>query len=126
MNRIAKKMLETVLHAAINVSDLTIAEHFYGTVLGLTKVERTLKFAGAWYQLGSFQLHLIVAERDYPQPVPQEKWGRLTHLAFAIADLDAAKQTLTAAQVPMQASSSGRAAIFIQDPDGHVIELSQV
>ncbi|MEM8612267.1 MAG: glyoxalase, partial [Cyanobacteria bacterium P01_H01_bin.105] len=46
--------------------------------------------------------------------------------AFAIADLDVAKQKLIAAQVPMQASSSGRAAIFIQDPDGHVIELSQL
>lgn len=119
-------MLQSVLHAAINVSNLTTSEHFYGTILGLTKVERTLKFAGAWYQLGSFQLHLIVTERNYSQPVPEEKWGRLTHLAFAIADLDTAKQKLGAANVPIQASSSGRAAIFIQDPDGHVIELSQI
>ncbi|ESA34822.1 glyoxalase bleomycin resistance protein dioxygenase [Leptolyngbya sp. Heron Island J] len=119
-------MLQSVLHTAINVSNLTAAEHFYGEILGLTKVDRTLKFAGAWYQLGSFQIHLIVAERDYAQPESDEKWGRLTHLAFAIADLEAAKQKLTVANVPMQASSSGRAAIFIQDPDGHVIELSQL
>lgn len=119
-------MLQSVLHAAINVSNLPMAEHFYGTVLGLTKVERTLKFAGAWYQLGSFQLHLIVAEHAYEKPLAQEKWGRRAHLAFAIADLNVAKQKLTAANVPIQASSSGRAAIFIQDPDGYVIELSQL
>ncbi|MDV3353510.1 glyoxalase [Leptolyngbyaceae cyanobacterium CCMR0082] len=119
-------MLQSILHAAINVSNLATAEHFYGTVLGLTKVERTLKFAGAWYQLGSFQIHLIVAERDYSQPAPDEKWGRQAHLAFAITDLDVAKQRLKLAHIPMQASSSGRAAIFVQDPDGHVIELSQL
>lgn len=119
-------MLQSVLHAAINVSNLATAEHFYGTVLGLNKVERTLKFAGAWYQLGSFQIHLIVAERNYPKPALEEKWGRQAHLAFAIADLEAAKQRLTAANVPMQASSSGRAAVFVQDPDGYVIELSQL
>ncbi len=119
-------MLQSLLHAAINVSDLAAAEHFYGTVLGLEKVNRTLKFPGAWYQLGGFQLHLIVADRDYVQPAPDEKWGRQAHLAFAIADLDAVKQKLAAANVPIQPSSSGRAAIFIHDPDGHVIELGQV
>lgn len=119
-------MLEALLHAAINVSDLTAAEHFYGTVLGLTKVERTLKFPGAWYQLNSFQIHLIVAQRDYSPPTSQEKWGRRSHLAFAIADLETTKQRLIAANIPIQPSSSGRAAIFIHDPDGHVIELSQL
>ena len=119
-------MLQSLLHAAINVSDLAAAEHFYGTVLGLTKVERSLKFSGAWYELGSFQLHLITAERDYPLPDQQEKWGRQAHLAFAIANLKPVKQRLTEAKIPMQPSSSGRAAIFIHDPDGHVIELNQI
>lgn len=119
-------MLLSPLHVAINVSDLAVAEHFYGTLLGLPQVERTLKFAGAWYQLGSFQIHLIVAERGYIQPGADEKWGRRPHLAFAIADLEPVKQRLTQANVPIQPSSSGRAAIFIHDPDGNVIELTQV
>ena len=105
---------------------MAISEHFYGTILGLSKVERNLKFAGAWYQLGSFQLHLIVAEKNHEGPASEEKWGLRGHLAFAIANLETAKQKLTAANVPMQTSSSGRSAIFIQDPDGHVIELSQL
>jgi len=47
------------LHAAILVSDLERAEQFYGNVLGLPKVDRQLKFTGAWYQIGNFQIHLI-------------------------------------------------------------------
>ncbi|MBT9315158.1 VOC family protein [Leptothoe spongobia] len=119
-------MLQSPLHVAINVSNLAAAEYFYGTLLRLPKVERTLKFPGAWYQLGAFQIHLIVADRDYVQPAPDEKWGRRPHLAFAIADLETAKQRLTHGHVPIQSSASGRAAIFIHDPDGNVIELSQV
>ncbi|MEA5465943.1 VOC family protein [Leptothoe sp. PORK10 BA2] len=119
-------MLQSLLHAAINVSDLAAAEHFYGTVLGLSKVERSLNFAGAWYQLGPTQIHLIVAERTHNMPVPEEKWGRRPHLAFAIADLAAVKQYLTAAGIPMQPSDSGRTALFICDPDGHIIELTQL
>ncbi|MBE9069440.1 VOC family protein [Leptolyngbya cf. ectocarpi LEGE 11479] len=119
-------MLQTLLHAAINVSDLAAAEYFYGNVLGLTKVQRVLKFPGAWYELDGFQIHLIVANYDYVQPVPTEKWGRQAHLAFAIADLEMAKQRLTAANAPIQPSASGRSAIFTHDPDGHVIELSQL
>ena len=37
-----KPMLKAVLHAAINVSDLAVAEQFYGGLLGLQKVERNL------------------------------------------------------------------------------------
>ena len=119
-------MLQALLHAAINVSDLAAAEQFYGDVLGLDKVERSLSFPGAWYQLGSFQIHLIEAARDYTYPSPEEKWGRRAHLAFAISDLAAVKQRLTNAGIAIQPSSSGRAAIFIHDPDGHIIELSQI
>ncbi|MEM6254034.1 MAG: VOC family protein [Cyanobacteria bacterium P01_D01_bin.156] len=119
-------MLQALLHAAINVSDLAVAEQFYGGVLGLTKVERVLSFPGAWYQLGPLQLHLIEAKGNYRPPSPDEKWGRRAHLAFAIEDLTTTQQQLSQADIPIQPSSSGRAAIFIQDPDGHIIELSQL
>lgn len=119
-------MLQSPLHIAINVSNLETAEHFYGHVLGLPKVDRPLKFPGTWYQLGAFQIHLIVADRDYGAPSAAEKWGRWPHLAFAIADLEVAKQRLTEANAPVQCSASGRAALFTHDPDGNIIELSQV
>jgi glyoxylase I family protein len=114
------------LHVALNVSDLAQAEAFYGGLLGLEKMERSLSFAGSWYQIGDFQIHLIVAEDWQITPHNPDKWGRNAHVAFAVADLDAVKAALLAAGRPIQVSSSGRAALFTQDPDGNIIELSQV
>jgi glyoxylase I family protein len=113
------------LHTAILVTDLAKSEHFYGQVLGLSKVERSLKYPGAWYQVGNYQIHLIVAS-TVPTDNPNEKWGRNPHIAFAVANLDVAKQELLRQNYPFQASASGRAALFTQDPDGNMIELSEV
>lgn len=112
------------LHTAILVSDLERAEDFYSNVLGLSKVERSLKYPGVWYQVGEFQIHLIVASVQSALQNP-EKWGRNPHFALAVADLDAAKHQLVVHNYPTQMSASGRAALFTQDPDGNIIELSQ-
>lgn len=114
------------LHAAVIVSNLERAEYFYGEILGLLKVERILKFPGAWYQIGEFQLHLIVAPRLEGIGLQNaERWGRNPHLALAVADLDAAKSQLVECKCQIQMSASGRSALFTQDPDGNIIELSQ-
>lgn len=114
------------LHTAILVSDLEKADQFYGTVLGLPKVDRSLKYPGAWYQLGAIQVHLMVHE-GYASTRPNpEKWGRNPHLALAVADLEAAKAQLTTHGYPVQLSASGRSALFTQDPDGNVIELTEM
>ena len=115
------------LHAAVLVSDLERAEHFYNNVLGLSKVDRSLKYPGAWYQLGEFQIHLIV-EPDAPTKSQKEseKWGRNPHLSFSVTDLDAAKNQLIAHNCPIQMSASGRTALFTQDPNGNIVELSQL
>lgn len=117
--------IKQCLHTAIVVSDLEQAEHFYGEVLGLPKVDRLLKYPGAWYQVGDFQIHLIVASTAVDNLQNPEKWGRNPHIAFSIADLDAAKKQLVAHNCPIQTSASGRAALFVQDPDNNIIELSQ-
>lgn len=118
--------IEQCLHTAILVSDLVKAEYFYGEVLGLAKVERSLKFAGTWYQVGAYQIHLIVAPTVPAAIQNLEKWGRNPHIAFAVTDLDAAKQQLLAHNCPVQMSASGRAALFTQDPDGNIVEISQL
>ncbi|MBD2385873.1 VOC family protein [Cylindrospermum sp. FACHB-282] len=112
------------LHTAILVTDLERAEHFYSKVLGLAKIDRTLKYPGAWYQIGNYQLHLIVST-TVPTENQNEKWGRNPHIAFSVVDLDSAKEELLSQNYPIQASASGRAALFTQDPDGNIIELSQ-
>ncbi|MGI8934236.1 MAG: hypothetical protein ACR2FS_09205 [Phormidesmis sp.] len=47
-------------------------------------------------------------------------------MTFAIRDLEAVKQSLREQGMPFQMSSSGRAALFVKDPDGNVVELLQV
>jgi len=118
--------VQAPLHVAINVSDLNHAQRFYGGVLGLQPVERPFSFPGVWYQVGAFQIHLIVAEGYQSTPQNPEKWGRNGHLALAISDLEAAKAALVQAGCPVQTSASGRATLFTQDPDGNIIELSAV
>ncbi|MFM2429624.1 MAG: hypothetical protein RLZZ511_837 [Cyanobacteriota bacterium] len=117
--------IQRVLHNALNVTDLAAAEHFYSEVLGLPLADRDLNFPGLWYQINDYQIHLIVAPDNAPSP-NQEKWGRNRHLAFAVDDIAATQQRLAAIGQPFQASTSGRPAIFLRDPDDNVIELSQV
>jgi glyoxylase I family protein len=120
------------LHTALWVSDLTRAEHFYGTVLGLPKAERfPFDFPGAWYQVGSSQIHLIVTEEPLGQGQPasggsKAKWGRLPHVALGVEDLEAVKARLLQAGYEVQPSASGRTALFVRDPDRNVIELSSL
>ncbi|TAG96232.1 MAG: glyoxalase [Oscillatoriales cyanobacterium] len=113
------------IHAAILISNLEKSEHFYTNVLGLSKLDRILKFPGVWYQVGNFQIHLILAATVIPDAVDHEKLGRNRHLAFSVANLEAAKEQLIAHNCQIQMSASGRSALFTQDPDGNIIELSQ-
>ncbi len=114
------------LHTAILVSDLEQADYFYGTVLGLSKVDRLLKYPGAWYQLGDYQIHLIVDTTVSTGLHNSEQWGRNRHVAFAIAHLQAAADHLRAHGCQVQMSASGRPALFTYDPDGNVIELAEM
>ena len=113
------------LHSALLISNLEKSQHFYSSVLGLQKIDRVLKFPGIWYQIGNCQLHLILAATIIPDAVNNDKWGRNRHLAFSVVNLEAAKQQLIAHNCPFQMSASGRSALFTQDPDGNIIELSE-
>lgn len=114
------------LHTALLVTHLDQSEHFYGTVLGLTKVDRILKYPGAWYQVGDTQVHLIVDLGFLSSLQNPEKMGRNPHLALGVDDLETAQKHLTAHGCAVEMSASGRVALFTQDPDGNVIELTQV
>ncbi|MBD2036751.1 VOC family protein [Leptolyngbya sp. FACHB-321] len=114
------------LHVALLVSDLERSQHFYESVLELEKIDRDLRFPGAWYEVAGFQIHLMVASNSQGGLDNPEKWGRNRHIAFSVASLEAAKERLLAHNCPLQMSASGRAALFTQDPDGNVIELGEL
>ncbi len=117
--------VQQFLHTAINVTHLARAAQFYGEILEIPQATRNLNFPGLWYQVGGCQIHLIQAESVHPA-TPDTRWGRNPHLALGVTDLEAVKAKLRQAGVDFQASHSGRAAIFVKDPDGNIIELSQL
>ncbi len=118
--------IQQFLHATLNVTDLARSDHFYQTVLGFEpNRDRPLNFAGSWYQIGEFQLHLIVVPQMSPIALG-EKWGRNRHLAFAVASVAVVKARLEHHGWAFQLSSSGRPAVFVCDPDDNVIELGEL
>lgn len=114
------------LHTAILVTNLAKAEEFYSHILGLSKIEnRALKFPGSWYQIGEYQIHLI-ANSDFTNKIfNPDKWGRNPHISLATDNLAEIIAQLQSHGYPVQMSASGRAALFTQDPDGNIIEISQ-
>lgn len=114
-----------LLHAALLVKDLESARQFYGGVLGLKEKPRyDFDFAGAWYDLGYCELHLMVTPESLP--AVESRPRRDHHIALEVDDLEDAKRALEIAGLSYRASSSGRASIFVRDPDGNLIELQEV
>jgi glyoxylase I family protein len=115
------------LHVAVMVSNLNRSIEFYSNILGLTKVDRDLKYPGVWYQIGDLQIHLIEDLSYQPNVVIDLlKSTRNPHIALGVRDLEVAKQQLLAANCVVKMSNSGRAALFTQDPDGNAIELTLI
>jgi glyoxylase I family protein len=115
------------LHAAVMVANVDRSIEFYSNILGLERIDRSLKYPGAWYQVGDFQIHLIEDVNYRPSgEIDLQKSTRNPHIALGVRDLDAAKQQLLAANCAVKMSNSGRAALFTQDPDGNAIELTWV
>ncbi|NJN72211.1 MAG: glyoxalase [Limnothrix sp. RL_2_0] len=113
------------LHAALLVSDIARAAAFYDQVLQLPKVERPFNYAGLWYQLGATQFHLIEDPTFATRLHNPQKLGANPHVAFGVKDLSLVRSQLDAQHYPYEMSASGRLALFLQDPDGNVIEISQ-
>lgn len=114
-----------ILHASVIVSDTKRALEFYHGVLGLQVADDRpeLGYPGAWLIVGDQQLHLL--ELPNPDPVSGRPahGGRDRHTAFAVTNLLQLKQTLDKHGVTYTLSKSGRAAMFIRDPDGNALEL---
>jgi glyoxylase I family protein len=115
------------LHVGVMVTDLDRAVEFYSNILGLERIDRSLKYPGAWYQIGDVQIHLIVDANYKSDPsIDLTTSTRNPHIALGVRDLAAAKHQLLAANYIVQMSNSGRAALFTQDPDGNAIELTLI
>lgn len=100
------------------------AKNFYEVVLGMVQIpkpEGTRQNMGAWYQLGSMQLHLSVED-----DVANEKSDR--HVCYQVTDVAAADLHFRNAGVEIIADGrpvSGQSRFFVRDPGGNLIEIVQ-
>ena len=120
--------LGAILHASVIVSDTKRALAFYRDLLGLElRSDRPdLGYPGAWLNLGDQQLHLL--ELPNPDPIAGRPThgGRDRHIAIAVSNLQALKHRLDQDGMPYTLSKSGRAAMFIRDPDNNTLELIEI
>ena len=118
----------SLLHASLLVADLARSRAFYEGVLGLTAnpARPAMSFDGVWYDVGGGQIHLINLPNPDPVSGRPEHGGRDRHTALGVIGLDALQARLDAAGLPYTRSRSGRAALFLRDPDGNALELVEV
>jgi lactoylglutathione lyase len=110
-------------HAAIHVADVEKSVDFYSRVLQLETLPRpAFDFPGAWFRLGTQQeLHLL-GDRE----LPVHSHSRGTHFALLVEDIDDWEKHLIsegAEFAPKKSRPDGAYQIFLQDPDGHFVEL---
>ncbi len=121
-------MAHTILsihHSSLIVSDAQSSIKFYRDTLGLTQLERpsTLPFPGAWFVIGTQQLHLLELDNPDPTSGRPEHGGRDRHVAFYILNIEDLKQTLDKENITYTLSYSGRKALFCRDLDGNALEF---
>ena len=133
-------ILRRVHHIALNVGDMQISRHFYGSILGLheltgDEVPTTLKELVAKGKVANFitpdgtVLDLFwEPELAPPDADPKRAFTRANHLAFDIAPelFDQAVEVLRSQQVMIEQGPvtrpTGRG-IYFYDPDGFLLEI---
>ena len=127
MNRELMK-IESHHHVSVCVTDLERAKAFYGDVLGLPEIRRpAFSFPGAWYELGNWQLHLIVHTTPLALRGTTEIDGRDGHVAFRVRNYKETVDYLRARGVPFHENPQNPtpwAQVYVTDPDGNVIEFN--
>lgn len=111
-------------HLALHVADVQLSVQFYHEVLGMDLLPRPdFDFDGAWLFAGDRELHLIGNRTEKPI-----SGSRSNHFALQVSNLAEWEQWLSQQNFPYRppkARPDGIRQIFIQDPDGHTIELCE-
>jgi catechol 2,3-dioxygenase-like lactoylglutathione lyase family enzyme len=113
-------------HINIRTTDAERARDFYVCALGL-RVGARPPFASSGYWLYLDDVPVVHLVQLAPDDVREPGTGRLDHIAFHGVDIEATRQTLTAAGIPFREAvvpRDGTVQIFIHDPDGLKLELN--
>jgi catechol 2,3-dioxygenase-like lactoylglutathione lyase family enzyme len=116
-------------HVALPTNDAARGERFYCDVLGFHAVPRpSFSFDGRWlvHDAVGVMLHLIHAQ-DYERPSGPLNTMR-GHFALRCPDIEIALHTFRAHKIEFverRLPDYGYRQVFIQDPDGNIIELGE-
>ena len=118
--------IQQLNHVALHVKDLERSIRFYEDILCLTQIPRPdVDFSGAWFSIGENQeLHLI-ADRS----VPVNSSRRGNHFALCVDSVWKVAEFLNKKNYhfsPPSKRLDGAWQIFLQDPDGHYIEILNI
>lgn len=120
----------SISHVAISVSDLETTRRFYVDVVGLTELRRPdFGVPGAWFRVGDLQLHALeVAEVAPVGPgLPHfALYVETAHIPATVDALVAGGGRLIAPPNVRDDFGTPVTAAFVADPDGNVIELTDV
>ena len=123
-------MITKLLHTRYRVQDLEKTVGFYRDVLGLEEVRRSESGRGSklvFFKAPHSEEEIEICE--YPASGSVDVGHDLTHLAFAVTDLEAFARKAAAKGYPLSdgphRSPSGSLIAFIDAPEGYEIELIQ-
>lgn len=115
-------IIKELNHVAIYITDVERSRAFYREVLCLESMPRpNFNFPGAWFRLGSQELHLIAEFGGCPFQNHERN-----HFALRVDDIDSWESHLrkvNASYAPRKRRPDGAIQIFLSDPDGNIIEL---
>jgi catechol 2,3-dioxygenase-like lactoylglutathione lyase family enzyme len=129
--------VQAVHHVSVAIRDLERSIAFYSGVLGLSSGPRpNFPVGGAWLDLGSTQVHLVVhPEATYRTNAQID--NNDCHFALRVDDFDAALEHLNQHGYSEDAPEgsgkrlllrrhgpAGFPQVYVLDPDGHVVEIN--
>jgi glyoxylase I family protein len=126
--------IKGVHHIAIIAGDYEVSKHFYTEILGFTIIKETYREDRKSYKLdlainGLYQIELF-SFPDHRERASYPESKGLRHLAFAVADVEAAASELRASGVEVQGvrtdEITNKQFCFFNDPNGQPLELYEM
>ena len=124
--------VKSIDHVTIVVKDLAASRRFYVDVLGMDEVARPgFAFAGQWFQAGPTLIHTILEfEGSSKAGWTACSNTRGHHFAFLVDDCHVAAKRIEEMGLPFvsppKQRPDGAIQLFVNDPDGHLVELCSV
>jgi len=124
--------VSSITHVAIRVKDVARTLDFYSGKLGFSEMLRLDREGRLWL------VYLRITDEQYLEIFPDGEGDRAAerevvgynHMCLAVPDIDQTIRELEAANIPLirpkALGADGNWQCWIEDPDGHRIELMQM